>query len=271
LLLSLRTLFWSNPDVESVRVYVVSPSEDVPKWGIRDDRVKIEAVPDISSTGAWGRYWGTNKLHLARSTADRVIYLDTDVMILDDLAKSYADSRADLIARPAPDVVSRRHWNPERWSQKVQQAGASPDMPFYSPGFMVFHNGAHQRLRAEWEAVIERILSGETPFSADKHAEMNAFSVAASIVGLSHHAMADEAHRYAMIGEGAADAVVWHLGTPGFFRHYIPQEKKLGLDKEDLPVARPAFLWLRALQSRLRYKYRAIRRGGVKREATLEY
>jgi hypothetical protein len=267
--LSLRTLLFSNPDIERVRVYVVA--DKTPQWRIDDGRVTVEAVPDIGARGPWGYYWGNNKIHLCRSDADRVIYLDTDVMVLKPLQLTYEGKSEDLIARYGVETYMGRYWTVENWRRVLQAAGSRDDYPFYSPGFMVFQNGAHKRVEETWHAIIEMILSGQLPLPANKHAEMYAFSIAAAAENLTHSPMEVWHHRYAMIGESWHDAVVYHLGTPGFYRHYLPVEKELKLaDRSDIIVPRPYLTSAHAVYTRVRHRLKR-KLSSRPREASLEY
>lgn len=266
-MLSLRTLFHFNPDLESVRVYVVGEGSN--DWSLGDSRICVETVPDIGARGPWGHYWGNNKIHLCRSEADRVIYLDTDTFVLGSLEETYVGVDADLIARPGVEVYMGIH-DDDKWDATLSAVGA-PSYPYYSPGFMVFQNGSHKRIEKSWHRMIDLILRDELPIWARKHAEMYAFSIAAADQGLTHAAMKNHHHRYAMIGESHEDAVVHHLGTPGFYRHYLPIEAELGLDHDDsLPVDRPKLTEMHAFYTWVRNGiHRRLRRR--RREETINY
>lgn len=267
LFLSLRTLLTSGTHLEQVRIYLVADSD--PGWSIDDDRITVELVPDISARGEWGSYWGNNKIHLCKSEADRVIYLDTDVMVQRPLHLVYEETQADLVARYGVSTYMDRYYDPDRWASVLEAAGTT-FYPKYSPGFMVFQNGAHRRIEKTWHKVIEKILNGELPLPVNKHAELYAFSIAASIENLSHHPMKERDHRYAMIGEGHEDAVVYHLGTPGFYRHYLPIEEEIGLDsRTDLPVPRPRFTEVHDFYTRVRHRLKHKILGP--RDTRLEY
>lgn len=268
LFMSLRTLLHSNPDLESVRVFIVGPPKIL---RIPDNRVHIEFLSDDSAEGPWGRYWGTNKLQLKHSRADRVIYLDTDVLVLGRLDGLYRDSSADVIARVAPEVVSKKHWDAALWASAMHDMGAPKDMPFYSPGFIIFQNASHKRIAEHWRSAIDDILRDSSPLPRNKHAEMYAFSVGIGRANASHDRMPDHGHRYAMIGEEPDDATVYHLGTPGFFRHLLRTEKRMQIDSDAPAVPRPRFLHLHDLRSRARQRLRRMLRGGRREDFLDEY
>ena len=253
LFFSLRSLFASGSKVERVVVYVEGEGSE--RWKIRDPRVSIRRVPDIGNG-----YWGANKIHLCDSPADRLVYLDTDVAILRPIDQLWEGCDEDLIARIA-DVHYTKYWYPEKWKAALTAAGAD-DYPFYSPGFMIFQNGSHRRLGETWLRVTQDILANKLPLPANRLAEMYAFSIAASLEHLSHSAMADYGHRYAMIGETHDDAVVHHLGTPAFYRHFLPIERERGWHRRrDLLVPRPRFARLHALHSRVRHRVKTYLHG----------
>lgn len=252
LFLSLRSLFASNRETGYVVVYMTGEAFRVKKIQdrIRDARVNVRHVRDIGDS-----YWMANKIHLCESSADRVVYLDADVAVLQPLEQIWSGHEEDLIARPA-DITYTKKWYPEKWKAAIEAAGAG-EYPFYSPGFMVFQNRSHRRLGQTWLRLTKAILNGELPLPANRFAEMYAFSIAASMEGLTHRAMPDHAHRYAFLGEKPDDAIVHHLGTPGFYRHYLPIERARGWRScRDLPVPRPKFTPLHGLYARIRHRLR---------------
>ena len=254
LFLSMRSLFSSGTTFDRVVVYLVDT--DAPNWRFRDDRIHVEVVSDISDTG-WGKngkYWGTNKTHFCQSDADRLIYLDVDTLVLRPIDAIYESSDADLLARLGVRTYTHR-WDPVWWQSALNSAG-SGSFPLYSPGFMVMQNASHRRIKKTWRDCIKSILQGEVPpLGPDKHAELYAYSLACGVEGLTHQDMLPEHHRYAMIGEDFDDAVVYHLGTPGFYRHYFRVEDKLGKKKLASPaIHRPRFLRFRGFRHRLKHR-----------------
>lgn len=247
-MLSLRTLYRSNPEVEKVRIYLVG--EVGHDWSFGDSPIRADTVPDIDAPGPWGHYWRNNKIRLCRSDADQIVYLETDTFVLGALEEIYDGFDADLIARPGVEVYLGIH-DSDKWNATLAAVGA-PSYPYYSPGFMVFQNGSHKRIEQSRHEIIDRILLNELPICASKHAEVYAFSIAAAAEGLPHRAMKDHHHRYTMIGESHEDDVVPHLGTMGFDRHYLPIEVELGLDiDESLSVDRPGMTGMHAAYTRV--------------------
>lgn len=267
LFLSLRTLITSGTQFDCVRIYVVS--EKNPNWNIEDEHIIVENVPDIAAIGEWGYYWGNNKIHLTNSQADRVIYLDTDTMVLNPINQIYEKTEEDLLARYGVEIFMGKYFSHKNWKKALKLLGAN-DYPYYSPGFMIFQNRSHKKIEKNWHEIIRKILTNNLPFPVSKHAEMFAFSLAAAVSGLTHRPMENFHHRYAMIGEKYSDAVVYHLGTPGFYRHYLPIEKKIGLkNRKDLSVPRPKLIELHALYKKIRYRLSSMIYG--QREKRLKY
>lgn len=263
--LSMQSLFRSGTSFDRVVVYVVG--ETMPAWKFRDPRVSVRLVPDISDSG-WGKdglYWGTNKTHFCESDADRVIYLDVDTLVLKPIDRLYVGDDSDLLARHAVRVYTHG-WDPDWWTEALSSVGVS-GFPLYSPGFMVMQNSSHQRICQDWRGCIRRILDGDVPpLVADKHAELYAFSLACGVQGLACCDLNPSAHRYAMIGEGFDDAVVYHLGTPGFYRHYYNVRSALGIERiSDSRVRAPAFLKLRALSHGARHRVKTALYGSRER------
>ena len=245
LFLSLRTLLVSGTQFERVVVYVVGDKK--PRWNFKDPRINIKLVPDIGNG-----YWYINKTHICDSNADRLIFLDTDTMVLKPLELVYNNISADLIARNAPGTYLST-WRQERWEEVLNSVGA-PSYPFYSCGFMIFQNGAHRKMKETWPKLTEEILQGKLPIKKTRFAEQQAFSLSAAVEGLSHSSMKNNHHVYAMNGESPNDAVVYHLGTPNFYTYYRPVELERGLHRMKLSVKRPSLMGLHKLVTRGRLK-----------------
>jgi hypothetical protein len=263
LFLSLRTLLASGTSFDQVTIYVTS--NQMPSWRFGDPRIQVRLVPTLDT-----EYWGTNKCYLCHSTAKRVIYLDTDVMVLKPIDSLYKDSSAELIARYVVSYYMGRYWHPDKWKAILSSIGA-PDYPKYSPGFMIFQNSSHLRLKDCWPDLIRQILDHKIPLNPpNRFAELDAFSMACAHQNLTHELMPDYGHRYAMIGESHHDAVVWHLGTPGFYRYYLPVEKATSLAaRKDLGCHRPKGLAFEALRCRIAHRLRIKLNGS--RDESLEY
>lgn len=263
LFLSMRTLYSSGTSFDKLTIYVTGQQH--PGWTFDDPRVEVKLVPTMDE-----KYWGYNKCYLCHSDSDRVIYLDTDVMVLRPIDELYQDSSAELIARYIVGYYMNKYWDPEKWKSILKSLGF-PDYPKYMPGFMIFQNGSHRRLKDSWPALIKDILDDKIEnCPPDRFAELHAFSLACSQEGLTHELMPDYGHRYAMIGESHEDAVVHHLGTPGFYRYYLPIEKAMGLHKrKDLPVPRPRHLEIEYAYNRVLHRLRSYLEGS--RDKSLRY
>ncbi len=244
----MRTLYTSGTHFDSIRIYVTG--DQYPGWKFSDPRVSIELVDNLNTA-----YWGTNKCHLCKSSAERVIYLDVDVMVLRPIDQIYEGINSDLIARYVVAYYMGKHYNEQAWKDILNNLDL-PDYPKYSPGYMIFQNHSHKRLSESWPAFIDKILANKVKGnSPSRFAELDAFSMACSKEQLSHSLMPDHGHRYAMIGESHEDAVVYHLGTPGFYRFYLPIEKEISLrNRNDLPVKRPKFIQLDYLKQRIQHR-----------------
>jgi hypothetical protein len=248
-------------------VYVVCGKH--PGWNFDDPKIRVERVDSIGVTGEWGNYWGNNKLHLCNSSAGRVIYLDVDTMVLGNINQIYSTVDTDIIARYGVTTYMNKYYDRKRWYKTLESAGAEK-YPKYSPGFVIFQNSAHKKIKKRWNDVILEILRGELPVPVNKHAELYAFSIAASLCGLSHHPMLPKYHRYAMIGEGHKDAVVYHLGSPRFYEHYLRVERdNPQLQKRNLPAPRPSFLKIRDIYTRAKHRLESKLYGS--RDSRIDY
>lgn len=252
LFLSMRTLFASGTNVQRVAVYMTGTDSSICaiRNRIRDSRVSVRHVPDIGDG-----FWLINKVHLCESPASRVVYLDVDVAVLQPVDQLWQGHEADLIARYA-DITYTTRWYPDKWKKALEAAGAGP-YPFFSPGFVIFQNQSHWRIRDSWIRLTKAILRQELPLPANRFAEMYGMSLAASLEKLSYAPMENRAHGYAFLGEPPDNVIVYHLGTPGFYRHFLPLERQNGWHRRrDLPVPRPRCIWLHAAYARFRHRLR---------------
>ena len=153
----------------------------------------------------------------------------------------------------------------------MHEMGAPPEMPFYSPGFIIFQNNSHKLVASHWQSAIYDILHGSSPFPRNKHAEMYAFSAGVGRANVQHEYMPDHGHRYAMIGEEPHDATVYHLGTPGFYRHLFRTEKLLQIYSQGSAIPRPRFLYLHGMRARARQRLLRMLRPGKREDYLDEY
>ncbi len=252
LFLSMRSLLASNPAIDNIAVFVTGSAAQsrTLQARVRDQRVRFYPVPDIGAG-----HWCTNKIHVCRSSAHRVVFLDVDVAVLQPIEPLWQGREEDLIARLA-DVTYTKRWRADKWLAALAAAGAPP-YPFYSNGFVIFQNGAHRRVAQRWLDTTRRILRGELPLPANRFAEMYGLSIAASVENLTCSNMPEKAHGYAFMGEPSDGVTVHHFGTPMFYHHYFRLERVYGWHaRQDLGVPRPKLLFVHALLARIRHRLR---------------
>lgn len=242
----MRTLLASGTYFDKLTIYVVG-SEN-PKWSFKDSRIHVRYVPTLDKD-----YWYKNKLYLCDSDADRVIFLDTDTMILSPIEHVYMNTEKDFLSRPAP-VVSTPLWNSEKWESRLKQFGLDY-CQYFTCGFMIFQNRSHARIRDKWDSITSQIVSGNTKFPVTRFAEQQALSITVAQSGLTSFEMNAIHHSYAMNGESYENAIVYHLGTPNFYHYYLPVENVMGIKHMTLPVRRPRFNRLMHYYSRFKHKW----------------
>lgn len=256
LFLSIRSLYASGSNFDSVRIFVTADED--PGWNFKFDEIKVSTVPDIGNG-----FWMLNKTHLCRSSCSTVIFLDVDTVILSEIDEVYIDKKSDIIARRAPRVEYEYH-DKEAWRERISKYGCS-GYPYLSSGFVVFKNKSQKEIRDSWIEITKEILRGERGETPDWHANQDAFSISCCVEGMELSLMNKEDHSYAMMGENPEDSVVYHLGMPNFYHYYFIAEEYIDMREEKMPVPKPKFLGIHRLKNRLVRKMK--RKLGWEREA----
>lgn len=209
LLVSLATVLGSGRSFDRVVVFCVG--EKPPHWSFTDPRIVVQQVAPL-----YGAYFFGNKVYLCRRRASRVVFLDTDTVVMRPLDLVWQDRDADLLGRPGA-AYEYEHWNPDLWSGLFRQAGAS-DVPMFNAGLLVFQHHAHRRIRSEWPRVMAWYLTQALPFpfSDRQLGDQLALALAAGLVGLRCSALGPSEHAYGWRGESHLGAVVWHTGNESF-------------------------------------------------------
>ena len=206
---SLGTLLATSSTFDRVRIFCVGqqPSD----WTFRDDRIIVEEVEPLSD------FFLLNKTYLTRSPAERVVFLDTDTLVVDALDGFWSDSTAEVIARKNPVPPNGL----KRYDERLEALNARP-IPYLNTGVLVFQNGAHQALADVWPPLIEQERNADSLVHGPRFAEQVAFSQAVAVTDLSLEIVGREKHGYAWGSDPPEDTIVYHTGSRNFYSRIAP-------------------------------------------------
>lgn len=244
LFISLRSLLTSGTSFRKVTIYCVGP---VPaSWRFSDPRFTVEEVPDIGDG-----FWMTNKIHLCRAEGDRVLFLDTDTIIMKPLDGFFVDE-ADVAGRVSTYALWRS-WNEGGWERLLQTHGAQCFFPYLSTGVIVFRRAIPAGLADAWLDITRKLRATTLP-ELDPRIRANqlAFSLACGVEGLSHSLLSQAEHTYGWRDEPSDGVTIYHAGTRRFFRSARRLAAETRWPDQALPVPVPRTMWP-SLKERVRY------------------
>ena len=256
LFLSIRSLYASGSNFDSVRIFVTA--DEHPGWDFNRDEIKVSTVPDIG-----GGFWMLNKTHLCRSDCETVVFLDVDAIVIGKIDGIYDGVESDIIARCAPRVEYGYH-DKKEWKERISKYGCS-NYPYLSSGFVIFKNRSQKDIKDRWIKVTKKILKGEEKEDPDWHANQDAFSITCCVEGVELSLMEEREHAYAMMGESPEGSIVYHLGMPNFYHYYFIAEEHIDTREKSMPVQKPGFLDIHRVKNRLVRKVKS--KLGWEREA----
>ena len=204
---SLGTLLATSSTFDSVRIFCVG--ERPTDWEFRDERIIVQEVEPLSD------FFMLNKTYLTRSPAERVVYLDTDTIVVNALDGFWSDSTADVIARKDPNDGLAG------WNERLRILNA-PVIPYLQAGVLVFQHGAHRALADVWPSLIEQERNADSLLHGPRYAEQVAFSQAVAVTDLSLDIVGREKHGYAWGSDPPEDTIVYHTGSRNFYSRIAP-------------------------------------------------
>jgi hypothetical protein len=215
--LSLDSLLRSGSKFDSIRVYCVGGT--IPEWKLPDQRIVLEKVLDLNPQDF---LW--NKTHMTKSSADRLVFLDADTLVLSPVEKVYANSNKDFLARIANPYL-RSTWNHADWMAVCARLNSVP-APYFNSGFMVFQNASHRRIDKLWPKIISvgasqslfdpAALHVNPRYHDQRYLEQLSLSLSVASSGLSWEEMTPSDHSWAWNQEPYAEATVFHTAGPRF-------------------------------------------------------
>jgi len=228
LYVSLHTLIKSGTSVDSIRIFCVGP---IPRsWSFSDPRIELVEVDSLDAD-----YFLINKTYSTSSSADRLIFLDADTIVLNNLSILWNRDNSDFIGRLASGY-GRSGWRQERWEALLQRIGADSDKGYFNCGFFIFQNKSHSKIHHTWRqftlgAVSKSLFDPlELGRVRPRNAEQIALSMAVSSENLTVTKMDSTGHSYGWTFDPHRSSVLYHTGSLGYFNFAATLDKLHGLD-----------------------------------------
>jgi Methyltransferase domain len=220
LFVSLGTLMRSGSSFDRIVIFCVGRRP--PNWQFADSRIIVEEVPTL-----FNDYFYANKVYLCSRSASRVVFLDTDTLILRPLDLLWEGRDADFLARVGT-AYNGPDWAQEVWEATLHRVGAS-EVPMFNAGVLVFQNGSHRCIENAWSNYIAQYLAGEisSPYNDSRMPEQWGLALAVGSKKLSYSLLNCLDHGYAWSDELDFEfPVVFHTGNDLFFDYVF----KVGID-----------------------------------------
>jgi hypothetical protein len=212
LFVSLGMLLTSGTSFDRVVIFCVGRRPQ--NWRFVDSRIVVKEVSPL-----FNDYFYGNKIYLCERLAPRVVFLDTDTLILRPLDILWQGRDVDFLARVGT-AYEDHDWKRELWQETLRRVGPS-EVPMFNAGVLIFQNSAHRRIQAAWLNFVTRYLTGELapPFPDTRMPEQWGLALAVGSVKLRYSLLQPTDHTYGWIGEPYSDAVVFHTGNPLFEKY----------------------------------------------------
>ncbi|MGK7940817.1 MAG: hypothetical protein AB4062_11845 [Crocosphaera sp.] len=229
---SLRSLLKSNSSFDKLTIFCVGKKPKV--WEVLDSRIQVVEVEPLREDD-----FLINKTYALTSEAERVIFIDSDTLIINAIDSVYENVSEDFLGKPASHYFKED--NRSQWQTLLKQNNYR-DIPYFNSGFFIFQNSSHQRIFKTWRDWNHKLLSEESiPKNFhDKRsmAEQMALSLSLAESSLTYKCMEDYEHMFVWLKNQkiySEKGVVLHTGSKAFFKHIPSLEIELGLIWDNLP------------------------------------
>lgn len=236
---SVRSLLASNTLFDKLTIVCVGNKPRY--WRFEDPRLSVEEVKNVDIN-----FFLSNKAYYICKGRkyERLVYIDSDTIIMKPLNLIWENTSEDILARPASAYNSSSHkWEPKKWSAIFSLFGKE-EVPYLNAGLIIFQNFAHQKLDGIWFDFTQRALK-ENLFGLDTHSkghkklrfsEQYAFSLAVGIASLSYKVLDSFAQSYGWLNESFDNTCIYHTGGYLFWKYALYLEDYLGINQLNLPV-----------------------------------
>lgn len=218
---SLRSLILSGTSYDKISIICIGSPPTY--WRFKNNRISVVQMPKLRDD-----YFLINKIYALKSDADRLIYLDTDTIILKSIDTVYQDKTNDFIGRPDSLLISKNN-SSQKWEYilKKEQLGY---VPYFNSGFYIFQNKAHKSLFQPWGEIVSKIfednftayhLHGIPPHPKEMSlhfCEQIALSITVGKFSLSYACMENHEHAFGWTNDPDCNATVYHTGRASY-RH----------------------------------------------------
>lgn len=230
LYVSLHSLALSGTNYDYVKVFAVGDKLNFPKK--LKIPLEIEVVEDKNKD-----YFLENKTYLSNVDSKRLIYLDSDTVILGPIDKVYKGKNEEFIGRYNHHYEDEK-FIMEEW-RKILKENKAKYSPYFNSGFVIFQNESQKRIKKDWVKISKDNLekSEEREFMGRKMSEQIALSTSVSKNNLSKARMQRREHIYGWKTPPSdlnisGEEIVYHTGSRGgrYIKYATSVLRKSGID-----------------------------------------
>jgi hypothetical protein len=230
LYVSLHSLVLSGTNYDYVKVFAVGGELSFLKEV--DVPLEIEEVENKNEN-----YFFENKTYLSSIDRERVIYLDSDTVVLNPINKVYEEKSEDFIGKFSHYYEDER-FEAGKWRKILKENGADYS-PYFNAGFVIFQNGSQKLIQEDWISILRDNLDKieEKEFMGRDMSEQIALSTSVSKNNLSKAKMQSQEHIYGWKTpprdlDISGEEIVYHTGSRGgrYIKYAMSVLRKSGID-----------------------------------------
>lgn len=246
---SIQSLLLSGTSFEEILIYCVGNKPS--SWNFEEMPISVVQVPNLND-----KLWFFNKIHICKTEAHRVAYLDADTIVLSPLDSLFDQMEGNIGGRVAT-ATKLDSWDPNVWNEYLGLYGGKRNYPYLCAGVVLFDNGCHKNIKVTWPGIAYDIYSKSTnPFIKRDYSEQQALSIAAAVEQIDYHTFGPRKISHGWEGDNYK-TTIFHAGSGQFFRHADNINKKLNFMSNNIKL--PKYnLYLRHAFKRLKKRFLKI-------------
>jgi hypothetical protein len=161
-----------------------------------------------------------NKTYIEKTNSERVIYMDSDTVVLNKLDKIYKNKKDSFIAKKVHNY-DKKSFNKKDW-YKILRKNKAKKGPYFNAGFFITQNRSHGKICSTWKDVYakEKKDFGKNMKKVASRGRVEQVSLSISVLkkDVEISEMRENQHVYGWRKrpeEVDKDAIVYHTGSRG--------------------------------------------------------